>query len=179
VNWPARSLVRKLTEAERGPRSIRRLRAAWVVHPPSGRSDAGAASHSRSASCGGSKPTEHLPNQSESVIGDYHSNGQRHCRIQPVPASRDQDDPARCSHTRCRGGIRDRVQEDRRDGQIPFFSVAHGIRMERERVVVPEQPGEAADELSRKGKACPLSSKHCRRKPSRSSRMDTDTPRLP
>ena len=36
VNWPARSLIRNLIEAARCPRSIRKLRAAWVVHAPSG-----------------------------------------------------------------------------------------------------------------------------------------------
>jgi hypothetical protein len=36
VNWPARSLIRNLIEAARGPRSVRRLRAAWVVHTPLG-----------------------------------------------------------------------------------------------------------------------------------------------
>jgi hypothetical protein len=36
VNWPARSLIRNFTEAARWPRSIRRLRAACVVHAPSG-----------------------------------------------------------------------------------------------------------------------------------------------
>jgi hypothetical protein len=36
VNWPARSLIRNLTEAARRPRSIRKLRAAWVVQAPSG-----------------------------------------------------------------------------------------------------------------------------------------------
>jgi len=36
VNWPARSLIRTLTVAVRWPRSISRLRAAWVVHAPSG-----------------------------------------------------------------------------------------------------------------------------------------------
>src|ERR1039457_1726050 len=36
VNWPARSLIRNLIEAVRCPRSIRKLRAAWVVHAPSG-----------------------------------------------------------------------------------------------------------------------------------------------
>jgi hypothetical protein len=36
VNWPARSLIRNLTEAARWPRSIRRLRAAWVVQVLSG-----------------------------------------------------------------------------------------------------------------------------------------------
>src|SRR5690242_21672542 len=33
VNWPARSLIRNLTEVARRPRSIKRLRAACVVHP--------------------------------------------------------------------------------------------------------------------------------------------------
>jgi hypothetical protein len=36
VNWPARSLIRNLTEAERWPRSIRKFRAACVVHAPFG-----------------------------------------------------------------------------------------------------------------------------------------------
>jgi hypothetical protein len=36
VNWPARSLIRNLTEVARWPRSIRKLRAACVVHEPSG-----------------------------------------------------------------------------------------------------------------------------------------------
>ena len=36
VNWPARSLIRNLMEAARCPRSIRKLRAACVVHAPSG-----------------------------------------------------------------------------------------------------------------------------------------------
>ena len=36
VNWPARSLIRNLSEAARWPRSIRTLRAAWVVQAPSG-----------------------------------------------------------------------------------------------------------------------------------------------
>ena len=36
VNWPARSLIRNLIEAVRRPRSIRKLRAAWVVQAPSG-----------------------------------------------------------------------------------------------------------------------------------------------
>ncbi len=36
VNRPARSLIRNLTEAARWPRSIRRLRAAWVVQLLSG-----------------------------------------------------------------------------------------------------------------------------------------------
>jgi hypothetical protein len=36
VNWPARSLIRNLTEAARCPRSIRTLRAACVVHAASG-----------------------------------------------------------------------------------------------------------------------------------------------
>jgi hypothetical protein len=36
VNWPARSLIRNFTEVERWPRSIRKLRAACVVHAPSG-----------------------------------------------------------------------------------------------------------------------------------------------
>jgi len=36
VNWPARSLIRNLSETARYPRSIRRLRAACVVHTPSG-----------------------------------------------------------------------------------------------------------------------------------------------
>lgn len=36
VNWPARSLIRNFTEATRWPRSIRKLRAACVVHAPSG-----------------------------------------------------------------------------------------------------------------------------------------------
>jgi hypothetical protein len=36
VNWPARSLIRNLTEAARWPRSIRRLRAARMVQEPSG-----------------------------------------------------------------------------------------------------------------------------------------------
>src|ERR1017187_7610752 len=35
VNWPARSLIRNLTEAARCPRSIRTLRAACVVHAAS------------------------------------------------------------------------------------------------------------------------------------------------
>ena len=34
VNWPARSLIRNLTEAARCPRSIRKLRAACVEAPP-------------------------------------------------------------------------------------------------------------------------------------------------
>jgi hypothetical protein len=36
VNWPARSRIRNLTEAARWPMSIRKLRAACVVHGPSG-----------------------------------------------------------------------------------------------------------------------------------------------
>lgn len=36
VDWPARSLIRNLTEGVRWPRSIRKLRAACVVHAPSG-----------------------------------------------------------------------------------------------------------------------------------------------
>jgi len=36
VNWPARSLIRNLTEAPRCPRSIRKLRAACVARAPSG-----------------------------------------------------------------------------------------------------------------------------------------------
>ncbi len=36
VNWPARSLIRDLSEVARWPRSIRTLRAACVVHAPSG-----------------------------------------------------------------------------------------------------------------------------------------------
>ena len=36
VNWPARSLIRNLIEVAHWPRSITRLRAAWVVHAPSG-----------------------------------------------------------------------------------------------------------------------------------------------
>jgi hypothetical protein len=36
VNWPARSLIRSLTGVARAPRFIRKLRAAWVVHAPSG-----------------------------------------------------------------------------------------------------------------------------------------------
>jgi hypothetical protein len=36
LNWPARSLIRNFTEAARWPRSIRKLRAACVVHAPSG-----------------------------------------------------------------------------------------------------------------------------------------------
>ena len=36
ANWPARSLIRNLTAAARWPRSVRRLRAACVVHAPSG-----------------------------------------------------------------------------------------------------------------------------------------------
>jgi len=36
VNWPAQSLIRNLSEAARWPRSIRTLRAAWVVQAPSG-----------------------------------------------------------------------------------------------------------------------------------------------
>jgi hypothetical protein len=36
VNCPARSLIKNLTEAARWPRSIRKLRAACVVHAPSG-----------------------------------------------------------------------------------------------------------------------------------------------
>jgi hypothetical protein len=36
VNWPARSLIRNLTEVTRAPRSIRKSRAAWVVQVPSG-----------------------------------------------------------------------------------------------------------------------------------------------
>src|SRR5258708_25847398 len=36
VNWPARSLIRNLSEVARWPRSIRTLRAACVVHAPSG-----------------------------------------------------------------------------------------------------------------------------------------------
>ena len=35
VNWPARSLIRNLTVFARAPRSIRKLRAACVVHAPS------------------------------------------------------------------------------------------------------------------------------------------------
>ena len=42
VNWPARSLIRNLTGVPRSTRSIRKLRAAWVVHTPSQvRGDAG------------------------------------------------------------------------------------------------------------------------------------------
>src|ERR1035438_8891263 len=36
VTWPARSLIRNLIEAARCPRSIRKMRAACVVHAPSG-----------------------------------------------------------------------------------------------------------------------------------------------
>jgi hypothetical protein len=36
VNWPARSLIRNLTEVARCPRSITTLRAACVVQEPSG-----------------------------------------------------------------------------------------------------------------------------------------------
>src|ERR1035441_5855756 len=36
VNWPARSLIRNLTGVARWPRSIRKLRAACVVHAPPG-----------------------------------------------------------------------------------------------------------------------------------------------
>src|SRR5258707_506265 len=36
VNWPARSLIRNLSEVARWDRSIRTLRAACVVHAPSG-----------------------------------------------------------------------------------------------------------------------------------------------
>lgn len=36
VNWPARSLIRNLIEVVSWPRSIRTLRAACVVHAPSG-----------------------------------------------------------------------------------------------------------------------------------------------
>jgi len=36
VNCPARSLIRNLIETARSPRSIRKLRAACVVHEPSG-----------------------------------------------------------------------------------------------------------------------------------------------
>src|SRR5258708_32425858 len=36
VNWPARSLIRNLSEVARWHRSIRTLRAACVVHEPSG-----------------------------------------------------------------------------------------------------------------------------------------------
>ena len=34
--WPGRSLIENLTEVARWPRSIRKLRAAWVVQAPSG-----------------------------------------------------------------------------------------------------------------------------------------------
>jgi hypothetical protein len=36
VNWPARSLIANLTVVARWPRSIRKFRAACVVHAPSG-----------------------------------------------------------------------------------------------------------------------------------------------
>jgi hypothetical protein len=36
VKWPARSLIRNLTEAARRPRSIRKVRAPWIVQAPSG-----------------------------------------------------------------------------------------------------------------------------------------------
>lgn len=36
VNWPARSLIKDLTEVTRWLRSIRKLRAACVVQAPSG-----------------------------------------------------------------------------------------------------------------------------------------------
>jgi hypothetical protein len=36
VNWPARSLIRNLSEAVRWLRSIRMFRAACDVHAPSG-----------------------------------------------------------------------------------------------------------------------------------------------
>jgi hypothetical protein len=36
VNWPARSLIKNLIEAVGWSGSIRKLRAAWAVHAPSG-----------------------------------------------------------------------------------------------------------------------------------------------
>ena len=36
VNYPARSLIRNLTDSVSWPRAIRKLPAAWVVQAPSG-----------------------------------------------------------------------------------------------------------------------------------------------
>jgi hypothetical protein len=91
--------------------------------------------------CCASNPAENLTDQRDSVVGDDDDgDGQRHCGVQPVPASGRQDDPACRGHTRCRGGIGECVEQDRCDRQVPLLGLiltvicVSGVDLHRNRI---------------------------------------------
>jgi hypothetical protein len=56
------------------------------------------------------------------VVGDDDSDHQRDRGIQPVPAARGQNDRADGGDTCRRSRVCDGVEQDRRNGQIPFLA---------------------------------------------------------
>ena len=54
------------------------------------------------------------------MVGDDDRDDERHGGVQPVPAPGGQDDRAGHRHARRRGGVRDRVEQDRGDGVVPL-----------------------------------------------------------
>jgi hypothetical protein len=72
------------------------------------------------------------------VAGDDDRDGERHGGVQPVPASGGQDDRASHRHAPRRGGVRDRVEQDRRDGRVPVPGPTVGVRSAAVPVVCAE-----------------------------------------
>ena len=68
-------------------------------------------------------PPEDGPDQRDGVVRDQYSDGQRHGRIQPVPALGDQDHRARRGHSGRGRGVRGGVEQDGRHRQVPFLAV--------------------------------------------------------
>jgi hypothetical protein len=57
------------------------------------------------------------------VVRHEYGDRQRHGRVQPVPAPRDQDDRARRGHPGRGGGVRDGVEQDGRHRRVPLVIV--------------------------------------------------------
>ena len=68
-------------------------------------------------------PPEDGPDQRDGVVRDQYGDGQRHGRIQPVPALGDQDDRARRSHSGRGCRIRGGVEQDGRHRQVSLLAV--------------------------------------------------------
>jgi threonine aldolase len=68
-------------------------------------------------------PAKNGPDQRDGMVRDEYGDGQRHGRIQPVPAAGDQDDRARRGHSGRGRGICDGVQQDGRHGQVSLLAV--------------------------------------------------------
>jgi hypothetical protein len=78
------------------------------------------------------------------VVSDHHGDGQRDGRVQPVPAPASQDDRARHGHAGRGGGIRDGVEQDRRDGQVALLALAAVVPAQDEGGRRHRQGGNAA-----------------------------------